>query len=170
MREGFSRRRLLRGGLALAGGVAALTPWRAARAAPNLVVRDLNGASFDLAARRGRVVIVNFWATWCPPCREEMPALASFYRRHAGRGLDMIAVSVDKPRDFDKVRQMAAALPFRVALIGEAAENGFGKPGGLPVTYVIDRTGQEWIELRPDATPITEASLNETVLPLLARR
>lgn len=161
----LSRRDAL--GLA-ASGLALIAPG-SAQAAPGLVVRDLNGGTFNLAARRGRVALVNFWATWCPPCREEMPALSRFYSRHAGHGLDMIAVSVDKPRDIDAVRRMAGQVSFRVALIGEASENGFGKPGGLPVTYVIDRAGDIAAEMRPDSTPINDASLAATILPLLKR-
>jgi cytochrome c biogenesis protein CcmG, thiol:disulfide interchange protein DsbE len=57
------------------------------QAAPALVVPELNGQLFDLRALRGKVVIVNFWATWCPPCREEMPALDSFYGVITVRGL-----------------------------------------------------------------------------------
>ena len=74
-------------------------------AAPALVVPELDGQTFDLSALRGKVVIVNFWATWCPPCRKEMPALDAFYRRYHGNGLEMIGVSADRPHDRSDVIQ-----------------------------------------------------------------
>ena len=69
------------------------------RPAPSLVASDLNGQTFDLSALRGKVVVVNFWATWCPPCREEMPALNAFYERYHSKGLEMIGLSTDRARD-----------------------------------------------------------------------
>ena len=67
--------------------------------APALVVPELNGQSFDLSALRGKVVVINFWATWCPPCRQEMPALSAFYRQYHGQGLEMIGLSADRPHE-----------------------------------------------------------------------
>ncbi len=54
--------------------------------APALVAQELSGQTFDLAAQRGKVVVINFWATWCPPCRKEMPALDAFYRKYHSQG------------------------------------------------------------------------------------
>ena len=67
--------------------------------APALVVPELNGQSFDLSALRGKVVVINFWATWCQPCRQEMPALSAFYRQYHGQGLEMIGLSADRPHE-----------------------------------------------------------------------
>src|SRR5271170_6577500 len=69
------------------------------QAAPPLHVPTLGGREFDLAALRGKVVIVSFWATWCPPCRAEMLILNAFYRRYHEQGLEVIGLSVDRPHD-----------------------------------------------------------------------
>ena len=65
--------------------------------APALTVSLADGSDFDLDAMRGKVVLVAFWATWCGPCLEEMPALEKYYREHKADGFEVIALSVDKP-------------------------------------------------------------------------
>ena len=78
--------------------------------APSLVVQELDGQTFDLSAVRGKVVVVSFWATWCPPCRAEMPVLDAFYRRYHGQGLEMIGLSADRPHDRSDVHQGYAVI------------------------------------------------------------
>ena len=70
--------------------------------APALVVTQLDGQTFDLSKLRGKVVLVNYWATWCAPCRKEMPTLDTFYRRYHEQGLEMIGISIDLPRELAK--------------------------------------------------------------------
>lgn len=110
-------------------------------AAPALVVPELDGKAFDLSAQRGKVVIVNFWATWCPPCREEMPALDAFYRRYHGKGVDMIGVSMDRPHDRSDVTKVMQSLSYPAAMMDDATVNDFGPPNVLPVTFVVDGSG-----------------------------
>src|SRR5277367_5268408 len=96
------------------------------QAAPALVVQELgSGQTFDLSTERGKVVIVNFWATWCPPCREEMPALDAFYNRYHGEGIELIGLSADRPHDEDDVRKAMQSLSYPVAMLNDAKENGF---------------------------------------------
>src|ERR1700746_839679 len=108
------------------------------QAAPALVVQELSGQTFDLAAQRGKVVIVNFWATWCPPCRKEMPALDAFYRKYHLRGLEMIGVSVDRPRDASEVHRVMQSFSYPAGIVDDAKINGFGTPDSLPITFVVD--------------------------------
>jgi len=150
----------------LAGALSLAAPLRAADA-PALSLRTLNGGAFDLAAERGHVVLVNFWATWCPPCREEIPALNAFYRRYHGKGLEIIGVSADAARDREAVVKMSASIAYPVAVIKDASVNGFGSTHGLPVTYVIDARGALRAEMRPDSAPVNAQSLEATVVPLL---
>src|SRR5580704_17172136 len=91
--------------------------------APALVAQELDGQTFDLSAQRGKVVIVNFWATWCPHCREEMPALDAFYRRYHGQGLEMIGVSTDRPRDRSDVTKVMQSYSYPAALLDDAKIN-----------------------------------------------
>jgi cytochrome c biogenesis protein CcmG, thiol:disulfide interchange protein DsbE len=134
---------------------------------PKLVVQELDGHDFDLGAMRGRVVIVNLWATWCPPCRKEMPALDSFYRRFHGRGLEMIGLSLDRPRDRGDVVKVMRSFSYPAAMLDDAKDNDFGTPSELPVTFIIDENGIVRARLTPEETPVTEQSLDQVVVPLL---
>jgi cytochrome c biogenesis protein CcmG/thiol:disulfide interchange protein DsbE len=136
-------------------------------AAPALSVPELGGDRFDLAALRGRVVIINFWATWCLPCRQEMPALDSFYAQFHSRGLDLVGISVDRPRDRAAVVRAALAVHYPVALLADAVEDGFGRPAVLPVTFVVDQAGKVRAVMTPDTIPVTEDALEHIVAPLL---
>jgi cytochrome c biogenesis protein CcmG, thiol:disulfide interchange protein DsbE len=135
--------------------------------APAFVAQELNGQTFDLAAQRGKVVIVNFWATWCPPCRKEMPALDAFYRKYHGQGLEMIGVSVDRPHDGFEVHNVMQSFSYPAAISDDAKVNDFGTPSSVPVTFIVDRKGIVSAELTPDGTAVTEQSLRKLVLPLL---
>lgn len=137
-------------------------------AAPALVVNELNGSTFNLAAERGRVVLVNVWATWCDPCRAEMPILNAFYKKFHAKGVDLLGLSDDNPRDADTVRQVMHQFTYPAALLDTAQQNGFGRPRMVPMTYVIDRNGVLRAELWPGGTLVTEQNLEKAVAPLLA--
>ena len=135
--------------------------------APALVATTLAGTTFDLSAARGHVTIINFWATWCTPCREEMPALDTFYRQHRGQGLVLIGVSEDHDRDKDDVVRVMNKFSYPATMLSDTKSNGFGKPKALPVTYVIDASGTVRLVLTPDKMPITAQMLEDDVAPLL---
>jgi peroxiredoxin len=135
--------------------------------APGLVVPEVDGRTFDLSTLRGKVVIVNFWATWCAPCREEIPILEAFYRSHHGQGLEVIGLSMDRSREHEAVKKLMQSVSYPVALASDAKVNGFGAARALPVTYVVDETGTVRARLTPD-TPLTEERLEDVVLPLLS--
>jgi cytochrome c biogenesis protein CcmG, thiol:disulfide interchange protein DsbE len=136
--------------------------------APPLTAKELGGGTFDLAALHGKVVIVNFWATWCAPCRQEMPALNAFYQQHHGQGLEMIGISADLPRERSDVVKVMKAFSYPAAMLRDAEVNGFGRPASIPVTYVVDANGVVRARFSPDETGVTEQQLDTTVLPLLS--
>ena len=110
---------------------------------PDVAITTINGERLTAADLRGKVVLVNFWATSCATCVKEMPKLVETYRKHRDRGFETIAVamSYDPP---NYVLHYAAknALPFKVALdpVGEAAR-AFGDVTLTPTTFVVDRRG-----------------------------
>jgi thiol-disulfide isomerase/thioredoxin len=148
---------------AIAGGLACAAPAMNA-AAPALVATALDGQTFDLSRLRGKVVLVNFWATWCAPCRKEMPTLDAFYRRYRAQGFEMIGISVDFARDAAKMRKAAGTVTYPTAMASDLSIDGFGPPEGVPVTYVIDAEGV----VRDKFIAVPNKLLHDVVVPLLA--
>ena len=104
-----------------------------------------DGSTLALAPLRGRPLLVNFWATWCPPCVEELPLLSSFYTENKANGWQMLGLAVDKP---EPVARFLAKSPvsFPVALAGlegvELTRELGNAPGGLPFSVLFDASGQ----------------------------
>ena len=153
--------------VAIVSLVSASGPARAApeigEAAPALVVNALDGRTFDLAKLRGKVVLVNYWATWCAPCRKEMPKLDAFYKRYHARGLEIIGISIDFERDFEKARKAAQAVTYPTAVVKAIADDGFGIPKGVPITWIIDVDGK----VRDMFIDVRDELLNGIVVSLL---
>ena len=134
--------------------------------APQLVATELDGRTFDLAALRGKVVIVNFWASWCGPCRGEMPLLNRFYVAHRSEGLALVGVSVDDSHDRAQVAAIMRQFAYPAVLATTARVNGFGPPLAVPMTWIIDTSGVVRARL-VSANGVTDQTLAQTVLPLL---
>jgi cytochrome c biogenesis protein CcmG, thiol:disulfide interchange protein DsbE len=170
MRSTFSMFWLLVMILAIVPVFSAFAAMEVGQPAPSLVVQELDGKTFDLSAVRGKVVVVSFWATWCPPCRKEMPVLDALYRRYHGQGLEMIGLSADRPHDRSDVQKVMQSFSYPAAMLDDAKVNDFGTPSALPKTIVIDGHGIVRAELTPDQTAVTEKSLSAAVLPLLPQK
>jgi cytochrome c biogenesis protein CcmG, thiol:disulfide interchange protein DsbE len=108
--------------------------------APDIQARILgNAETFQLSQKKGKTIIVNFWATWCGPCKAEMPALQAYLERHKAEGLEVLAISMDNPRDEPAVRKIAQQYSFQVALSSDTQAKGLGRIWRMPTTFVIDR-------------------------------
>jgi thiol-disulfide isomerase/thioredoxin len=118
-----------------------LQPW-AGKGTPPLVRADLAGRTIDLKDFRGRVVLVNFWATWCDPCREEMPSFERLRAKLRGKPFEILAVnygeSSAKVSEF--VRKEGLTLPVLLDPDKDAAGDWSAK--GLPITFLVDARGQ----------------------------
>jgi peroxiredoxin len=111
------------------------------RMSPQFTLRDLKGAEWSLQSLRGKVVLVNFWATWCPPCRKELPDMQALYERFGPRGFVVLAISDD---DAGKVRDFVAAqkYSFPVLLDSEHAVNRLLAVEGIPKSFLYGRDGK----------------------------
>jgi peroxiredoxin len=113
------------------------------RVAPEARFVTLGGESFTTSQLRGKVAVVNFWATWCRECVQEMPGMIEAHRKYAPRGYEMIAVAVkDHPNRVAEFTQRQA-LPFKVALdTTNEVSRQFGNVRVTPTTFIIDKKGR----------------------------
>jgi cytochrome c biogenesis protein CcmG, thiol:disulfide interchange protein DsbE len=111
--------------------------------APGLRLPALAGGEMDLASQRGKVVVLNFWATWCPPCVAEMPSLERLHRALGPEGLAVVTVSTDEDEDELKrfVSRLALTLPVLKDPGGRVAASEYHTTG-YPETFVLDREGR----------------------------
>jgi len=135
--------------------------------APALRAKLLDGTAFNLADNAGKVVIVNMWATWCGPCRQEMPALDAYYRQHRDQGLVLIALSMDDPRDEAKLREAMKNYSFPVGLARDADMDGYGRVWRLPTSFVVDRKGVLRADHWYSESGLDARQLEQIVAPLL---
>lgn len=137
-------------------------------AAPFESAKTITGAPF---ASNGEVTIVHYWATWCVPCRLEMPVLDAFYRRHHAQGLAMLAVSIDQGVSTAKLRDVTARFAFPIARVDDVRMPRREVPKALPVTRIYDRSGRLVFATKGDGRSMMDAAtLERVVTPLLARR
>jgi peroxiredoxin len=132
--------------------------------APDLNLHDLQGQPVSLADHLGQVVLVNNWATWCPPCRQEMPILEAYFRDHNHQDFTIVAIDAGDPAEIvsEFIDEYEMSFPVWVDP-GSSALNSF-RNNYLPSSYLIDREGQV---IRIWSGAVTRASLEQNITPLL---
>lgn len=127
--------------VASVAAVSALEPWSGAPA-PALALTDMEGRAHDLAAYRGKVVLLNFWATWCEPCRQEMPSIQRLRDKLAGKPFAALAVNVDEPEA--RVRVFIKQTGFDLPVLLDPNKTITRSWGVriLPVTFIVGKDGR----------------------------
>ena len=143
------------------------TPVANRKEMPATTLPQLGGGEWKLADHRGQVVLINYWATWCGPCREELPGLMQVARESGTKGLAVVGVSLDTGADAQaRVQQFATQyrLPYPVAF-PDAMWNGYAGEVGIPTTVLVDRQGRI---VKTYVGAVERADLAKDVAALLA--
>ncbi len=111
-------------------------------AAPAMTLKDIDGREVSLSDYEGQVVLLNFWATWCGPCKIEMPWFVEFQRKYKDQGFTVLAVSLDEELDGVKPFAEEYKLNFPVLLGSDEVADKFGGIVALPTTMIIDKQGR----------------------------
>ncbi|MGA3347101.1 MAG: redoxin domain-containing protein [Terracidiphilus sp.] len=132
--------------------------------APQFVRTDLENRKLDLRAYRGKVVLLDFWATWCASCQIEMPRFVAWQRQYGPRGLQIIGISMDDDPALARKLYKKMKLNYPVAMGNERLGQLYGGVLGLPLTYLIDSQGNVQARFRGEADL---NSIEEQFMPLL---
>jgi len=113
------------------------------KAAPNFSLQDADGRTAQLSDYRGKVVLLNFWATWCGPCKVEIPWFVEFERKNKDKGFAVVGVSMDED-GWQAVKPFVSKLGinYRILLGSDSIAQLYGGVDSLPTTFVIDREGR----------------------------
>ena len=135
--------------------------------APNIEGTLIDGKPFSLNNNKGKVVLVNFWASWCEPCREEMPAIQAFLKKNKDKGFEVLAITVDKPADMEQAKQIMSQYSFLFSEKKQIDYSGYGRIWRIPSTFIIDRQGILRKNGLTGEPKVDTKTLEQVVTPLL---
>jgi len=110
--------------------------------APSFTLRDLNGKEVKLADFKGKVVIIDFWATWCPPCVHEIPHFIELYKQYKRQGLEIVGISVDRT-GVDVVKSFVRKhqVNYSILMADAKVRQAYGGIQSIPTTFIVDKAG-----------------------------
>ncbi len=111
--------------------------------APDFTLKDINGNPVKLSDYKGKLVFVNFWATWCPPCRAEIPSFVELIEKYGDQGFTILGISVDKPADLEKIPAFMDKMKMNYPVLIASTEvvQAYGGISSIPTTFVINKEG-----------------------------
>jgi thiol-disulfide isomerase/thioredoxin len=137
------------------------------QAAPNVSGKLVDGQPYSLSASKGKVVLINFWASWCEPCREEMPMIEEFLQKNKANGFEVLSVDMDKPSGFDAAKQIMKKYSFQFAWKNDLQYSGLGYVWRIPSTFIIDKEGIVRKNGLTGEAKVNTQILEESITPLL---
>ena len=130
----------------------------------DLTVKDMNGASVRLADYKGKVIVLNFWATWCGPCQVEIPELVETYAHYKDQGVVVLGISIDDSAETLRAYAPQKNMNYPVLLMQDDVDEAYGPIFGVPVTFFIGRDGKI---SRKHFGPVTKAQVEQEIKALL---
>ena len=140
------------------------------QAAPNIEGSLIDGKPFSLHNNKGKVVLVNFWASWCEPCREEMPAIESYLKKNKAKGFEVLAITVDKPADMEQAKQIMRNYSFLFAEKNQIEYSSYGRIWRIPSSFIIDKQGILRKNGLTGDPKVDTKLLEEIITPLLSHQ
>ena len=121
----------------------ALAPRPMVDKAPDFVLKDVDGNEVSSSMFQNKILLLNFWATWCPPCQAEIPHLASLYKEYQSKGLEVVGISLDEEgSEVVKTFVERKGIPYKILIGNDGIANSFGGIRGIPTTFLIGRDGR----------------------------
>jgi thiol-disulfide isomerase/thioredoxin len=162
MRKSWFKALATAAALAVGGAALAGAPATIGKPAPPFSLTTFDKRKLKLADLQGKVVVINWWATWCGPCKAEMPMMSAFHRRHKEEGFEIFGVTTEDSVPPYMLKRVSAALSYPLAL----RFSGVDYPilNGVPTSYVIDRRG---ILRYAKAGAFDQEDFDNVILPLL---
>jgi cytochrome c biogenesis protein CcmG, thiol:disulfide interchange protein DsbE len=143
---------------------------RVGQAAPPATLVTLDQERISTTDLKGKVILLTFWATWCGPCRQELPLLSAYAQKHEPDGLTVLGFTLDDPEDLKKVRAVQQTLAFPVGFVAASTLPGYGRIWRIPVNFAIDRRGRLIDDGWKDKQATwTAERLGRIITPLLVR-
>lgn len=137
------------------------------RTAPNFALSSLDGRTIRLSELHGKLVVLNFWATWCTPCRSEMPWLTRLYKQYRPKGLEVVGIAMNDPDQAGEVAKVTKRMKVRYTIVmgTESVGDAYGGVRSLPQTFLIGRDGKV---LKNTAGSRSQKEVEDDIQQLLA--